>query len=98
MSAEGIIAIIAVCIYVVGLYLANMLWLLMVEEIDRRNPGLKLYEIFGFRRLRGFRGYREYREACPNGRLHIYELACFAIAMSGMITLVILGLIRLASN
>ena len=44
-----------------------------------------------------FFGYREYRDVCPNGKLHVYMLASLAVAMIGMIGLLILGVISLAS-
>ena len=64
---------------------------------DRKKPELNLYAIFGFGRLRSFFGYREYRDVCPNGKLHVYMLASLAVAMIGMIGLLILGVISLAS-
>jgi len=30
--------------------------------------------------------YRQYRSLCPNGKLHIYELASFAFGMACFIT------------
>ena len=82
---------------VIGSFVANMFNLLMIEEIDRKKPELNLYSIFGFGRLRSFFGYREYRDVCPNGKLHVYMLASLAVAMIGMIGLLILGVISLAS-
>ena len=97
MSARAIIATTAICVFVIGGFVANMCQLLMTEGIDRKKPELNLYSIFGFGRLKRFLGYREYRDACPNGKLHVYMLASLAIAMVGMIALVILALISLAS-
>lgn len=100
MSAEGMIAIIALCVMVIGMVAANVSWLLMMEEVDNRKPDLNLYSFFSsFNRRWDRRSEicRQYRSLCPNGKLHIYERACLAIAMVGMITLVILGLIQLAS-
>jgi hypothetical protein len=96
MSARAIIAITAICVLVIGAFVANMFQLLMTEEIDRKKPELNLYS-FGFKRLSVFGFHREYRNACPNGKLHVYMLVSLAVAMVGMIAFVILGLITLAS-
>ena len=93
MRAEAIIAVVAFCVMVIGVFAANTFWLLILEEVN-------LYSGFSALRHRwnqNFEIFREYRSQFPNGKLHIYELACFAFAMAGMITLVILGLIRLVS-
>ena len=100
MSAEGIIAIVALCVMVIGAFAGSVFWLLMMEEVDHRKPDLNLYSFFSsFNRRwdRRLEVFRQYRSLCPNGKLHICERACLAMALLGMITLVILGLIRLAS-
>jgi hypothetical protein len=97
MSARAIIGITAICVFLIGMFVANMFRLLMTEEIDHKRPELNLYSTLGFRHLRSLFGYREYRDACPNGKLHIYLLASLAVAMVGMIALVVLSLISLAS-
>jgi hypothetical protein len=101
MNAGAIIAIIAVCVMVIGQFVGVVFGLLMMEEVDRGKPELNLYSLFGSlnrRWLRGFELIREYRGLCPEGKLHIYELACLAIAAIGWITLVILGVISIASH
>jgi hypothetical protein len=100
MSAEAIIAIIALCVMVIGMFVGNAFWLLMMEQFDSGKPHLNLYSFFSsFNRRWDRRSevFRQYRSLCPTGKLHIYERACLAVAMAGMITLVILGLIRIAS-
>src|SRR5262245_37666752 len=97
MSAGAIAAIIAFSVFMIGQFLTNIFGMLMIVEIDREHPERNLFELFGFRRLRGFYGYREYREFCPKGKLHIYALACFAIASVAMIALIVLVFSGLAS-
>ena len=97
MSARAIIAITAICVFVIGGFVGHMFRLLMTEEIDRKRPELNLYSIFGFRHLKSPFGYREYRDACPNGKLHVYMLASLAFALVGMIALAILALMSLAA-
>jgi hypothetical protein len=100
MSAEGIIAIIALCVIVIAMFVGNTFWLLMMEEVDHRKPDLDVYSFFSSFSRRWDRSLeisRKYRSLRPNGKLHIYERACLGIAIVGMITLVLLGLIHLAS-
>jgi len=89
MSAEVIIAIISICIVVTGLFLATMFSLLMIEEIDRKRQDSSLDSYFLFTRRGGLRTFREYRNSCPKGSLHIYSLAAYALAMIGVIGLVV---------
>jgi hypothetical protein len=101
MTTGTIIAIIAFGLFMVGMIAGNIIGLLMMEEVDRRRPELNLYSLFSAfnRRLdRGFEMFREYRRLCPEGKLHIYELACFAVAGVGMIVLIILGSISIAAH
>src|SRR5437762_335833 len=101
MSVGEIIAIIAVCVMVFGGLAGNVFGLLIMEEVDRSKPDLNVYSFFSsFNRRwdRGFKFFREYRSLCPKGKLHIYEMACFAVAIVGLISLVILGLISLAAS
>ena len=91
-----ILVIMRVAIFVVGIgsFLAGgVCGLLMMEEVDRKKPGLNVYSEFSdfSRRLsRGRELYRQYRRVCPNGNLHIYELASFALGMACFITSLIL--------
>ena len=101
MSAGEIIAIIAVCVMMVGSFVGNAFGLLMKEEVDRRKPELNIYSLFsGINRRwdREFEIFRQYRSLCPDGKLHIYGLVCGAVAAVGLISLVILGLISLATS
>jgi hypothetical protein len=97
MSAAAILTIIAVCIWLIGTIAGNVFGLLMAEEVDRRKPDLNLYSCFSRfnRRLdRGFEMFRLYRRLCPEGKLYIYELACFAVAAVGFISFLLLVVIN----
>jgi hypothetical protein len=94
MSAVEIIAIISICAMVIGSFLANMFSLLMSTELYERNQD-RNFDRFTragwpspMRRL-PFQDFREYRDSFPNGKLHIYSLAGFALAMIGLIGLAI---------
>jgi hypothetical protein len=81
MNAVAIIAIIAVCVMVIGPLAGNVIALLMMEEIYRNKPNSDLCFRNLWDRAFGFRILREYRSLCPHGKLHIYELACVALAI-----------------
>lgn len=98
MSALAIIAIISICVVVIGAFLGNIFSLLMIEELDRRKPASSLYSRFGFTRWANLETFREYRNACPDGKLHIYELAAFALAMTGVVGLVSVGAYSIMVN
>lgn len=90
MNPMLIIMRVAILVLGIGFFLAGGVFgLLMMEEVDRQKPGLNVYSAFGSfgRRLnRGRELYRQYRSLCPNGKLHIYELASFAFGMACFIT------------
>jgi hypothetical protein len=94
MSAVEIIAIISICAFMIGSFLANMFGLLMAEELYRRNQDTNFDRFthtgwqWPLRRL-PFQNFREYRDSCPNRKLHIYLLASVALAMIGFIGLAI---------
>lgn len=101
MSAVAIIAIIAACLMVSGGLAGNIFGLLIIEEVDRRKPELDLYSSFsrfGRRWDKGLEISRLYRNLYPNGKLHIYEMTCFSVAIVSWISLVILGLISIATS
>jgi hypothetical protein len=88
MSARNIIAIIAACSYFIGVFATITFGLLMMEEVDRKRPDLNLYSAFsklGSQLDRGIQLYRLYRSLYPNGKLHIYEMASFAVVIVSMI-------------
>jgi hypothetical protein len=87
MSVVEIIAIISFCAFVIGLFLANMFSLLMNTELYERNQDTNFDRFHT--RLDLFQNSHEYRDSCPDGKLHIYSLAGFALAMIGVIGLAI---------
>lgn len=77
----------------IALFLGNMFSMLMIEELDRRRQDSSLDSNFGFTRRVGFHTFRGYRNSCPNGKLHIYALAAFALAIIALIGLLVFVLI-----
>ena len=98
MSAGAIIAIIAICVMVICSFLMNMIFFMMVEAIDRQRRGESLFSDFGYIRLRLLDVFREYRSSYPNGKLHVYGLAAFAVGLIGMVVLVSVGAYSLLLN
>jgi len=67
-----------------GLFLANMLLTMMIGEINRKRQGGGLVSYFGFTFPKMLRIFGEYRSSYPEGKLHIYALVAFALAMIGL--------------
>jgi hypothetical protein len=89
MSARAIIGIIFFCVFMTGMFLANMFLMMMIGEINRRRQEGNLVSYFGFTFPKLLRILREYRSLYPDGKLHIYLLAAFAIAMSALISVAV---------
>jgi hypothetical protein len=90
MNLWLIIGIIAFCLALSGVILANMFVIMMIGEINRKREDGKLISYFGSTPAKTMRIFDEYRRLYPNGKLHICALAVFALAM---IALVIVGVI-----
>jgi len=69
-----------------GMFLANMTLIMMIGEINRKRQEGNLISYFGFTFPKLLRIFREYRSLYPDGKLRIYNLAAFAIAMSALIS------------
>ena len=76
--------------FLFGVILANMLVLMMIGEINRKREDGKLISYFGFTTSKSLRIFDEYRRLYPNGKLHIYALGVFALAM---IALIVVGVL-----
>ncbi|MCI0550106.1 MAG: hypothetical protein L0287_04055, partial [Anaerolineae bacterium] len=71
------------------IFLANMFLMMMIGEINRKRQEGNLISYFGFAFPKMLRIFREYRSSYPDGKLHIYSLATFAIAMSALISVAV---------
>src|ERR1044071_7150835 len=98
MSAVAIIAITAVCVMVTGGFLGCIFWLLMIEEFDRRKPENNVYSGSGLTRWGSLNTFSEYRNSVPDGKLHVYAQAAFALAMVGMASLIAAGAYSITVN
>jgi len=93
MSAGAIIAIISICAVVTGGFLGTIFSMLTIEEVGRRRQDSSLDSSFPFMRWASLQTFREYRNSCPNGKLHIYTLASYALAAIGFIGFAVFMLI-----
>ena len=87
-----VMGIIAFCLALSGVILANMFVMMMIGEINRKREDGKLISYFGFTPPKTMRIFDEYRRLYPNGKLHIYALTTFALAM---IALIVVGVLYL---
>lgn len=92
MNRWLVIGIIAFCVALSGVILANMFVIMMIGEINRKKEEGSLISYFGFSPPKVMQIFTEYRSLYPNGKLHIYALAVFAIAM---IALIVVGVLYL---
>jgi hypothetical protein len=67
---------------------------MMIGEINRRRPEHDQVPYFGFTFLKTQRIFDEYRSSYPSGRLNLFTLCAFALAVIGLvITAVCIGII-----
>jgi hypothetical protein len=62
---------------------------MMIGEINRKKQEGNLVSYFGFTLPKMLRIFHEYRRLYPCGRLHIFALATFALALIGLISLAV---------
>lgn len=89
MSARIIAGVLSFCCALTGLFLANMLLMMMIGEINRKREEGNLVSYFGFTFPKVLRIFGEYRRSYPTGKLHLYALAAFVLAMLGLISVAV---------
>lgn len=87
-----VIGIIAFCLTLSGVILANMFVMIMIGEINRKREDGKLISYYGFTLPKTMQIFDEYRRLYPKGRLHIYALGVFALAMIALSVVAVLYL------
>ena len=90
MNRWLVIGIIVFFVALSGVILANMFVIMMIGEINRKKEEGRLISYFGFSPPKVHRIFAEYRRLYPHGKLHIYALAVFAVAM---IALIVVGVL-----
>jgi hypothetical protein len=61
----------------------------MIGEINRKREDGNLISYFGFALPKMLRIFTEYRRSYPKGKLHVYALAAFALAMASVISVAV---------
>ena len=89
MSVRAITGIISFCVALTGLFLANMLLTMMIGEINRKRQGGSLVSYFGFTFPKMLRIFGEYRSSYPSGKLHMYALGAFVLALLGLVSVAV---------
>jgi hypothetical protein len=85
MNARLIAGIASFCMVLTGLFLANFFLMMMIGEINRKRPEERLISYFGFAPPKMVQIFGEYRRCYPAGKLHVYSLAAYAIALFGLV-------------
>lgn len=89
MNARVITGIAAFCIAMTGVFIGNMLTMIMIGEINRKRQEGNLVSYIGFTPSKSRLIFREYRRLYPDGRLHIYSYLAYAAILLGMITVAV---------
>lgn len=85
MSTSVVFGIILLCLSTSAMVLSSLFLIMMIGEINRKRKEDDLISYFGFTFPKMLRIFREYRRLYPDGRLHIYELASFGVAIIALI-------------
>jgi hypothetical protein len=84
VSTRLVAGIILFCLGVSAVILTNLFVIMMIGEINRKRQEGDLISYFGFTFSKMLRIFREYHRLYPDGRLHVYALASFGVAMIGL--------------
>ena len=86
LSPRLITGVVSFCLVLTGLFVANMFLTMMIGEINRKRHEGSLVSYLGFSFPKILRIFHEYRGACPEGKMHVFALAAFTVALLGLIT------------
>ena len=89
LNARLITGIISFCVALTGLFGANMLLIMMIGEINRKRQEGSLVSYLGFSFPKIIRIFHEYRGAYPRGRMHIFALVAFAVAVLALVIIAV---------
>jgi hypothetical protein len=85
LSTRLITGIVSFCFALTGLFVANMVLTMMIGEINRKRQEGSLVSYLGFSFPKILRIFGAYRHLYPGGRMHVFALAAFAVALLGLI-------------
>lgn len=77
------------CLAISAVFLTNLLVTMMIGEINRKRREDDLISYFGFTFPKMLRIFREYRRLYSSGKLHIYAVVTFGIAMVSLVIVAI---------
>lgn len=98
MSLKVIITVIAFCVAMSGVVLANMFFIMMIGEINRKRQEGKLISYFGYTPTKVQRVLAEYRSLYPIGKFRTYYLLAVALVVIGVATLAVCMLLSVDWN
>ncbi len=85
LSPRLITGVVSFCLVLTGLFVANMYLTMMIGEINRKRQENGLLSYLGFSFPKILRIFHEYRSAYPNGKMHVFALTAFTVAMLGLV-------------
>lgn len=81
VSTRVVAGLILFCLAVSTIFLSNLFVTMLIGEINRKRQESDVISFFGFTFPKMLRIFREYRRLYSGGKLHIYALVSFAVAM-----------------
>jgi hypothetical protein len=85
MNSRIIVGIICFCAAMSGLFLTNMFLTMMIGEINRKRQDGSFGSYVGFSGPKVLRICSEYHRSYPDGKVLIYAIGAFALAMIGLV-------------
>jgi hypothetical protein len=89
MSARTIVGVFSLGSAMTGMFLANMFLTMMIGEINRKRDEGNPVSYFGFTFPKMLRIFGDYRRSYPAGKLHVYALGAFGLAVLGLISVAV---------
>jgi hypothetical protein len=85
MNERIIVGIVCFCVAMTGLFLANLFLTIMIGEVNRKRTDGNLVSYIGFTGPKILRICSEYRRSYPDGKVMIYAVCAFVLAMIGLV-------------
>lgn len=85
MNPRIVGGVLCFCAAMSGLFLANMFLTMMIGEINRKRQDGSLVSYIGFNGPRILRICSEYHRFYPEGKVLIYAIGAFFLAMIGLV-------------
>ncbi len=80
VDARAIVGALGFCFAMGGVIVANMIVVMMIGEINRKNGEGDRISYWGYTPAKTLRIFRDYRNSYPDGRLFAYFWVAFAFA------------------